>query len=85
MPMSWCELEDAMRARRYAWDGRRPWDDEGRFVPLDLGPIALPVESAIRMLGPWTPPASGAASGSGNGGRDYCTSPTYESDRSQEA
>jgi hypothetical protein len=56
MPMSWCELEDAMRARRYEWDGHRPWDDGGRFVPLDPGPIALPIESAIRLLGPWTPP-----------------------------
>jgi hypothetical protein len=63
MPMSWCELDDAMRARRYEWDGHRPWDDEGRFVPLDPGPIALPVESALRMLGPWMPPASGAAAG----------------------
>jgi len=57
MPMAWCELADAMRERRYEWDGERPWDERGRFVPLDPGAAPLPVASAIRMLGPWTPPS----------------------------
>ena len=55
MPMAWCELADAMRERRYVWDGGRPWDRAGRFVPLDAGAPPLPVESAIRLVGPWRP------------------------------
>jgi hypothetical protein len=59
MPMSWCELVDAMRERRLAWDGERAWDPRGAFVPVDAAADAAPeqrhsVEEAIAMLPPWS-------------------------------
>ena len=60
MPMSWCELVDAMRKRRLEWDGRRPWDPAGRFVsaeprPAGDEPAPCTVDQALRMLPPWRP------------------------------
>jgi hypothetical protein len=58
--MSWCELVDAMRERRLEWDGRRPWDPEGRFVALEAQPAEdepppCTVDQALRLLPPWQP------------------------------
>lgn len=60
MPMSWCELVDAMRERRLEWDGQRPWDPEGRFVAAEPGPsrgepARCTVDQALRLLPPWRP------------------------------
>ena len=60
MPMSWCELVDAMRERRLRWDGSRPWDPEGRFVAAeaeaaDEDAPARTVDQALRLLPPFRP------------------------------
>ena len=60
MPISWCELIDAMRERRLRWEGERACDPEGRFVPVDAEPAedeppARTVEEALRSLPPWRP------------------------------
>jgi hypothetical protein len=59
MPMAWCELADAMRERGLAWDGKRAWDPEGRFVAVDAGLAGeeppRTVDQALRLLPPWRP------------------------------
>ncbi len=60
MPISWCELVDAMRERRLEWDGKRAWDPEGRFVEAEPRPAeedspAHTVEEALRLLPPFRP------------------------------
>ena len=62
MPISWCELVDAMRERRLEWDGTRAWDPEGRFMAAEPGPderepAARTVDEALRMLPPFRPGA----------------------------
>ncbi len=65
MPMSWCELVDAMAERRLRWDGERAWDPAGRFVAAEprtdqLEPPARTVDEALRMLPPHRPGADDA-------------------------
>jgi hypothetical protein len=60
MPISWCELADAMREQGLEWNRRRPWDPEGRFVPARADPAleeppAQTVDEALRSLPPWRP------------------------------
>jgi hypothetical protein len=59
MPMSWCELVDAMRERRLEWNADRPWDPEGRFVAPDAEAAGAEaprtVDEALRSLPPFRP------------------------------
>jgi hypothetical protein len=62
MPISWCELVDAMRERRLEWGGKRAWDPEGRFVSIEPAPAedeppTRTVDEALRLLPPFRPDA----------------------------
>jgi hypothetical protein len=65
---SWTMLVEAMRARRFEWDGGRPWDPEGAFVPSGYAadeptPLVCTIEQAIEMLTPWSPPTDEVRAG----------------------
>lgn len=65
MPISWCELVEAMRERRLEWDRARAWDPMGRFVgpPGGSDEETRTLDEALRSLPPFRPDSERAEGG----------------------